>query len=183
MKRALLLAGAACALLPTACGGADDAPRPAAPVRLAITAPGDLGAVHEAEVEVRGTVRPANATVMVGGRRARVASGTWSAQVGLEAGVNLIDVLASAGRARPALTVVRVRRLIQVAVPDLVGATADDAQRQLEDLGLKAAVQQSGGGFFDELLGGKPRVCETDPAADAEVDPGATVQLLTAKRC
>jgi hypothetical protein len=181
--RVLLLAGAACALLLSACGGGGDRAQPVAPVRLAITAPGDLRAVRQPQVQVRGTVRPAGATVTVGGRRASVSGGSWNAQVGLEPGVNVIDVLASAGGARPALTVVRVRRLTTVQIPDLLGQDAGDAQRQLEDRGLKADVQQTGGGFFDGLLGGKPKVCETAPVAGGQVDPGSTVKLLTAKRC
>jgi beta-lactam-binding protein with PASTA domain len=128
-------------------------------------------------------VKPAGATVTVGGQPASVSGGTWRASVGLEPGVNVIDVLASAGGGRPALTAVRVRRLVEVAVPDLVGASEDDARRQLQDLGLKADVQRSGGGFFDSLLGGRPTVCETTPAAGEQVAPGSTVAVLTAKRC
>jgi hypothetical protein len=178
-----LLAGAACALLLSACGGSRR-PSPVAPVRVQITAPHDLAAVRDASVHVRGTVRPAGADVMVGGARASVAAGgAWSADVALEPGVNLVDVLASAGRAKPALTVVRVRRLMQVGIPDLHGASAQDARRQRADLGLKAEVQESGGGFFDELLGTKPKVCETDPPAGGQVDPGATVHVTVARRC
>jgi hypothetical protein len=180
--RSLLLAGAACALLLSACGG-NDPGAPIAPVRVAVTAPGDLSAVRADRVQVRGTVRPARATVTVGGARASVSGGTWSAGVALEPGVNLVDVLASAGRARPALTVVRVRRLIAVRVPDLVGDTVDDARQRLADAGLKGEFQDTGGGFFDELLGGKPQVCETDPAAGEQVDPGATVQVTVGRRC
>jgi hypothetical protein len=180
--RPLLLAGAACALLLSACGGGA---RPAAitPVRVQVTEPSDLRAVRVAGVRVRGTVRPAGATVTVDGARASVAGGAWSANVGHRPGVNLVDVLASSGRARPALTVVRVRRLIQVAVPDLTGSSVAVARRQLDDRGLKGAFQVSGGGFFDELLGGKPTVCQTDPVAGAQVDPGATVQVTVARRC
>jgi hypothetical protein len=180
--RPLLLACATCALLLSACGSGDR-PAPTAPVRVQVAQPGDLAAVRAAGVQVRGTVRPASATVTVGGARASVSGGAWSADVALEPGVNLVDVLASAGSARPALTVVRVRRLVAVEVPDVVGASVDDARRQLADRGLKGEFQQSGGGFFDELLGGRPQVCETDPAAGAQVDPGATVQVTVARRC
>ncbi|HMJ33537.1 MAG TPA: PASTA domain-containing protein [Baekduia sp.] len=181
--RPLLLSGAACALLLGACGGGDRPAATPAAVRVAVTEPGDLGAVRDASVRVRGTVRPATATVTVRGARASVSGGAWTADVDLEPGVNLVDVLASAGRAKPALTVVRVRRLIEVQVPDLVGDTVDEARGQLGDRGLKGEFQQSGGGFFDELLGGKPKVCATDPAAGAQVDPGATVQVTVARRC
>jgi hypothetical protein len=180
--RPLPLAGAACALLLSACGSGDRAAAPT-PVRVQVFEPGDLRSVRDASVRVRGTVRPASATVTVGGARARVSGGSWSADVGLEPGVNLVDVLASAGRARPALTVVRVRRLIEVEVPDLAGATVDEARRRLEDRGLKGQFRQSGGGFFDDLLGGEPKVCETDPAAGAQVDPGTTVQVTVGRRC
>jgi beta-lactam-binding protein with PASTA domain len=112
-----------------------------------------------------------------------VSGGTWSASVALQPGVNLVDVLASAGRARPALTVVRVRRLIEVRVPDLAGATVDQARQRLADVGLKARFQDTGGGFFDQLLGGTPQVCDTTPPAGRQVDPGATVQVTVGRRC
>ena len=180
--RPLLLAGAACALLLSACGGGNAA-APVAPVHLAVTAPGDLSAVRTDRVRVQGTVRPSSADVTVGGARASVSGGTWSASVALQPGVNLVDVLASAGRARPALTVVRVRRVIEVRVPDLAGDTVEEARKQLAAAGLKGQFQDTGGGFFDELLGGKPQVCDTVPAAGDQVDPGATVLVTVGRRC
>jgi hypothetical protein len=180
--RLSLFTGAACALLLGACGG-DKPAKPVAPVRLQVTAPGDLGTVRAASVEIRGTVTPASATVTVRGERAQVSGGAWSAQISVEPGVNVVDVLASAGRARPALTAVRVRRVIDAVVPDLVGLSADDAQSELSDANLKGELQTAGGGFFDELLGGSPEVCETDPGAGAHVDPGSTVVVQLARRC
>jgi hypothetical protein len=181
--RATILAGAACALLLSACGGSGAGTPPPAPVRLAVTAPGDLRTVRAATVQVQGTVRPASATVTVGGRPAAVAGGTFRATVGLTAGINVIDVLASDGAARPAATAVRVRRVVAVAVPVLTGQKPDDARRQLEALGLKADTQQSGGGFFDQLLGNSPKVCATDPPAGTQVDAGATVHVTVAPGC
>jgi hypothetical protein len=164
----------------TACGGSA---RPApAPVRLTIVAPSDLDTVHDDHVDVQGTVRPSTASVEVDGRRAPVAEGTFRATVSLEEGTNVIDVLASAGRARPALTAIRVRRQISVAVPDLVGASVDDARTRLRALGLKADVQREDG-IFDRLLPGSPQVCATDPAAGTQVDQGETVQILAARAC
>jgi hypothetical protein len=180
--RLLILAGAACALLLSACGGSD--PEPAGtPVRLAVTAPGDLASVRGGSVEIRGTVRPASADVTVRGEQAQVSGGSWSAQVTLEPGVNVVDVLASAGAARPAMTAVRVRRLVQVEVPDVTGLSADDAKSALRDAHLGADLQTARGGLFDELLGGDPRVCETAPAAGEKVDPGTTVVVTLARRC
>ena len=48
---------------------------------------------------------------------------------------------------------------------------------------LKGDLQTTNGGFFDELLGGKPEVCATDPSAGAHVDPGSTVVVQLARRC
>lgn len=181
--RLSLLAGAACALLLCGCGGSDDTATAVAPVRLQVTAPGDQDTVREESVEIRGTVKPASATVTVRGERADVSGGAWSAKVGLEPGVNVVDVLASAGRARPALTAVRVRRVVDVEVPDVVGFSADDARQELEDANLEPELQTEDGGFFDELIGGDPEVCETTPSAGAHVDPGSTVVVQLARRC
>jgi PASTA domain/Glucodextranase, domain B len=181
--RLTLLAGAACALLLCACGGGDQPATAVAPVRLQVTSPGDQDAVRSEGVEIRGTVTPSSATVTVRGQRADVAGGSWAAQVSLEPGVNVVDVLASAGRARPALTAVRVRRIVDVEVPEVTGLSADDARQELEDADLKAELQTEDGGFFDELLGGKPEVCQTSPTAGARVDPGSTVIVQLARRC
>jgi hypothetical protein len=180
--RLSFLTGAACALLLGACGG-DKPAKPVAPVRLLVTAPEDLGTVRTANVEIRGTVTPSTAAVTVRGERASVSDGAWSAQISVEPGVNVVDVLASAGRARPALTAVRVRRVVDVTVPDLVGLSADDAKSALSEAHLTGDLQTAGGGFFDELLGGSPEVCETDPSAGTHVDPGSTVVVQLARRC
>jgi hypothetical protein len=180
--RLSLLTGAACALLLSACGG-DKPAKPVGTVRLQVTAPQDLGTVRTASVEVRGTVTPSSARVTVRGERAQVSGGAWSAQINIEPGVNVVDVLASAGRARPALTAVRVRRVVDVVVPDLVGLSADDAKTALQDANLKGDLQTTNGGFFDELLGGSPEVCATEPSAGAHVDPGSTVVVQLARRC
>jgi beta-lactam-binding protein with PASTA domain len=103
--------------------------------------------------------------------------------VALAAGVNVIDVLASDGDARPALTAVRVKRIITVSVPDVRGLSPDDARKQLTAAGLKVDTQQTGGGLFDQLLGNSPRVCDTSPAAGDEVDAGATVTVTASRRC
>ena len=47
-------------------------------------------------------------------------------------------------------------------MPDLIGATRDDAIAQLDALGLRAEVQEEGD-LLDELLGGDWIVCESTP--------------------
>ena len=179
MTRRLPLAAAAVCALAGGCGG--DGPPPA-PVRLVVTAPSDMAIVRSASVVLRGRVRPASAVVTVRGHRATVAGGTFRATVALEPGTNVIDVLASAGSARPALTAIRVRRRVSVAVPDLVGVLAADVKARLTDLGLKADVKDRDS-IFDRLLPGDVVVCATDPKAGAEVDPGTTVHVDVSRRC
>jgi hypothetical protein len=179
MTRRLPLAAAAVCALAGGCGR--DAPPPA-PVRLVVTAPNDMQVVRAANVELRGTVRPASADVTVGGRHATVSGGTFRATVALEPGTNVIDVLASAGDARPALTALRVRRRVSVPVPDLVGLLASDVKARLTGAGLKADAQDRDG-LFGRLLPGDPTVCATDPKAGTEVDPGTTVHVDVSRRC
>jgi hypothetical protein len=175
---------AVAALLLASCGSAGDGggtPAPP-PVSLSISAPGDLAVVHDDHVDLQGTVRPASATVTVMGRRAAVSGGTFRATVRLEAGTNVIDVLASAGRARPALTAIRVKREVSVQMPDLVGQPVPDATRQLGDLGLEVEVDERDG-LFDRVLPGDPSVCETRPEAGEQVDPGEKVRIEASKSC
>jgi hypothetical protein len=180
--RPLLLAVAtgALAVLVGCGGGASPAPPS---VRLGITAPGDGGVVRGASVEVRGTVRPAGADVTVRGKAAEVDGTTFRARVALDPGVNVIDVLAGAGDARPALTAIRVRRVLTTSVPDVVGLAPDEARSRLEGAGLKVDAQQSGGGILDEILGRRLQVCDTAPAAGEQVDAGGTVVVTEARRC
>jgi beta-lactam-binding protein with PASTA domain len=177
--RPLALAAAAVCVLASGCGG--DGPAPA-PVRLQITAPPDEAVVRDAQVELRGTVRPATATVTVEGRRAAVSEGEFHATVGLAPGTNVVDVMASAGEARPALTAIRIRRRVTVDVPDVTGLVAADASAKLQALGLKAQVDDQDG-IFERLLPGKPLVCATDPELGASVDPGTSVRLIVSKQC
>src|SRR3954471_6014155 len=180
MRRRVPLAAVAACALAGGCGG--DAPAPA-PVRLDVTAPSDSAVVRAATVELRGTVRPASAVVTVRGERATVSGeGTFHASVRLAAGSNVIDVMASAGDARPALTAIRVRRRVSVEVPDLVGVLAADVKDRLAGTGLKAKVDDQDG-IFERILPGDPVVCATDPSAGEEVDPGTTVRVLVSRRC
>jgi beta-lactam-binding protein with PASTA domain len=102
--------------------------------------------------------------------------------VRLQPGTNLIDVVAGAHRARPAMVALRVRRQVSVAVPNLIGFTPSDAKDSLAGVGLEADVQEDGG-LLELLLPEDARVCQTDPAAGTNVDPGSTVHVFAAKRC
>jgi uncharacterized Zn-binding protein involved in type VI secretion len=182
MRRVVLLCAAALGAVSLAACGGDSPSHPRPPVRLAIAAPADGGVTRARSVELRGTVSPGSATVTVGGRRAAISGGSFRATVQLAAGTNVVDVLASAGSARPAMTAIRVRRVVPVAVPDLSGLSVTDARRRLGDLRLGTKVDEQGG-IFDSLFPGDPHVCSTDPAAGEDVDPGQTVTLLVARRC
>jgi hypothetical protein len=180
MRRRVPLAAVAACALAGGCGG--DGPAPP-PVRLDITAPNDQAVVRAASVELRGTVRPASAVVTVGGDRASVSGeGAFRATVKLAPGTNVIDVLASAGRARPALTAIRVRRRVSVVVPDVTGVLANDVEERLAAAGLKAKVEDQDD-IFERLLRGEPVVCATDPQSGTEVDPGRTIRVLVSRRC
>jgi hypothetical protein len=174
----LLLAG-----LGVAACGSDSSQEPGrAPVRVTLSEPADQSTVHTQSVELRGDVRPRGASVQVRGTHAPVHGGAFTASVPLEPGVNVIDVLASAPGARPALTAIRVRRQVVVTIPDLAGSSPSEAQGRLRDLGLEARTQDAGG-LFDELVPYDPVVCASDPKAGDRADVGSTVTLLTARLC
>jgi hypothetical protein len=163
------------------CGQDKPAPRPA-PVRLTVLAPVDGAVVRGTDVEVSGRVRPAGAVVTVLGRPVSVSGGTFSERVALDAGGNVIDVVASSPRARPAMVAVRIVRRLTVAVPDVVGGSEGDARAALADAGLVADIRNIGG-LFDQLLPVDARVCLTMPAPGAVVDRGATVEVDIARTC
>ena len=177
--KALLPPAAVCALLLAGCGG-DTKPGP--PVRLAVDSPSDQALTHESSVEVSGTVEPRGTSVTIEGRRAPVRAGRFSATVDLDPGTNIVDVFAGRRGSVPAMVALRVRREVDVRVPDLQGATPGDAEDALAGLGLQADVQKSSG-FLEFLLPEDARVCETDPAAGSRVPPGTTVTVFVAKLC
>ena len=166
----------------TGCGG-DDPPPPDPPaVKLTVEAPPDTATVKDDTVEVRGRVQPARAAVEVGGESAPVSSGAFSKTVKLDEGVNVIDVSATMPGRSAAFAALRVTFDPRVRVPDLTGVVDEEAAGKLDSLGLDVQLDAVGG-LFDELRSGPRRVCETDPPAGAEVDPGSTVTVKTAKRC
>jgi hypothetical protein len=167
------------------CGGDGERrpPRTPAAVDLKVSSPGDMTTVRAESVEVRGTVTPAHAAVLVLGQRAAVtAGGTFSATVPLQPGANVIDVMATASGRGPALTAFRVTREVPVIVPQLSGKTAEEVRAALGDLGLKAGIEE-GGGLLEDLLPGDPAVCTQDPEAGAQVRRGSSVHVVVSKSC
>jgi hypothetical protein len=186
MRAAPILVLACLATAAAGCGGEDPprAQRPAPAVALKVTTPDDLAVVRAETVEVRGTVEPAGAAVMVLGQRAPVSGGgTFSTTVPLEPGANVIDVMATAAGRGPALTAFRVTREVPVTVPDLDGKDVTDVEETLRGLGLVPEIETVGGGFLDELLPGEPAVCEQDPSPGTEVRRGTKVHVVVSKSC
>ena len=181
--RARLVLVTAC-LAVAGCGGGDDPPaqRALAPVVLELTEPADEAVVRTDSVRVAGTVSPAGAAVRVNGRAAEVEGAQFTAEVPLDPGANVIDVMASSRGRAPALAAVRVTRELLVEVPEVDGLAIEEAQRRLADAGLQAEIEEDGG-FFDELLPGEPAVCEQDPKAGSEVRRGSAVLLTVGKGC
>jgi hypothetical protein len=169
-------------LLVAGCGGDDPPKLPTEHVRLSVTAPVDRASVRRGTVDVQGRVTPQGAAVAVLGRPALVTDGRFTVVVPLEPGMNVIDVSATAPRRLPALTAVRVIRDVLVTVPSLTGLLEDELDARLEPLGLRADVSR-GGGLFDVLRGGDPRVCQQEPQAGARVRRGRVVDVIVAKKC
>jgi hypothetical protein len=156
-------------------------PRPVS-VRLAVDSPSDGARVTDSTASVSGTVSPAGSTVLVRGRRVTARGGSFSANVPLDPGANVVDVLASAPRARPTMTAVRVYRQLLVTVPDVSGDSPSDAVRALAARRLTAKVQDVGGPL-EFLVPSDRTVCDTQPPAGRQVPPGTAVQVHTAKLC
>lgn len=166
------------------CGGdaGDRAQRVLVPVALDVNAPADRAVVQSETVEVRGTVEPAGAVVRVLGEPADVSGGTFSAQVPLEPGANVIDVIATARGRGSAMTAFRVTREMPVKVPDLDGLEIPQLQERLSEAGLRADISERGG-LIEELLPGEPTVCEQNPEPGTEVRRGTTVQVEVGRSC
>jgi hypothetical protein len=165
--------------------GCGEEKRPAQPsehVRLQITGPPDGSTLRRGTAEVRGSVSPRSSAVTVLGRPALVSDGRFEVVVPLEPGVNVIDVMATAPRRLPTMTALRVTRDVLVTVPALAGLLEDEVKPRLEALGLEVDVER-GGGLFDVLRTGDPRVCEQEPEPGTRVRRGREVLVVVAKRC
>lgn len=170
-------------LLPVLAGCGEREREPALPaVRLTVSEPADAAELDASSVEVRGAVTPADARVRVNGADTEVVGGTFSADVALDAGANIIDIQAGAPRRPAAMAAVRVVRLVPVEVPDVIDLPVDDAVAELEGLGLEVDLEDAGGPF-EGLFPGDEGVCYTDPEAGDEARAGTTVRVGTAKAC
>lgn len=148
--------------------------RPRAPVRIELSTPADLAEVDDDTVEVSGSVVPASARVLVAGEQAEVDEGEFSATVALEAGANVIDVQAGAPLRAAAMTALRVVRVVPVEIPELGGASPEEAIEVLEALELVVKLNDTGD-LIDDVFFGAEGVCGTDPPAGELVRPGTTV--------
>lgn len=182
--RVAILTGAGAVILAVAgCGGhGPSSPKAEPRVRLQITAPSDTATVHRGTVDVRGRVAPATATVRVLGRPALVSDGTFTVVVPVDPGPNVVDVSASARGRRTALTAFRVTREQRIEVPDLQDVDVNDLEATLQALGL-VLEEERGGGFLDQFVPRRLRVCEQDPVAGTPVQRGATVRVMVARSC
>jgi hypothetical protein len=174
----------ACLATASGCGGDGNerAQRPLAPVKLNVNEPNDMAVVQSDTVEVQGTVEPAGATVRVLGDEAEVSGGTFRAQVALDPGPNVIDVIATARGRGTAMTAFRVTRELPVEVPDLDGLQVQEVEDKLSEAGLRPQIDQRGG-LIEELLPGEPAVCQQDPEPGTEVRRGTTVRVEVSKSC
>jgi len=174
----------ACLATAAGCGGdeSERAQRALTPVRLDVTEPADMAVVQSDSVAVEGTVQPAGASVRVLGRPADVSGGTFRADVALEPGPNVIDVIATARGRATAMTAFRVMRELPVEVPDLDGLEVREVEQRLADAGLKPDVDERTN-ILEEILPGEPAVCSQDPEAGTEVKRGTTVHVEVAKSC
>jgi hypothetical protein len=163
------------------CGAAK--PPAATPVKLSLTAPTDGSRVSSGSVTVTGTVSPVQARVLVLGQRVTVqADGSFSTDVLLSTGTNLIDVLASAPHAPAAMSAVRVVRYALETVPQVIGDSPSDAQAAIRAAGLVPKVVSSGSPF-NFLVPLSTQVCSTSPSAGTKLSPGSTVTVNTGKLC
>jgi hypothetical protein len=182
-KRLAVTAAAAitAAIVLGACGRS--AVHHVAPVQLSQLSPSDGARVSTDRITVSGTVKPEHASVMILGRRITPATdGHFSATVDLQVGTNLIDVIAAAKRARPALTALRVTRYVLISVPSVEGRGPRAAAAAIRAVGLVPKVEGSSDPF-SFLVPLSSQVCNQSPAAHAHVVPGTTVTLSVSKVC
>ena len=84
----------------------------------------------------------------------------------------MVDVIASAPRARPAMTTIRVVRYVLTLVPDATGESQKDAVAALRGDGLTPAVDGDDDPFAF-LIPIHKQVCGQSPAAEPESNRAA----------
>ena len=191
-RRAILSAAAACVSPPSA--SSRSAP-PSSRRAAATPAPG--AAARPADDRARratsrsstttgsrcsGSVRPScgdrDGRGQAGERRRRARSGRRSRS---SEGTNVIDVLASAGRARPALTAIRVRRDVSVRGPrPRRRCRADDARKQLQTPRAEGRRPARATASSTACSPARPQVCATDPRPARRSTAATTVRLVAA---
>jgi Glucodextranase, domain B/PASTA domain len=147
-----------------------------------LTGPTDETRVTDSSVVVRGTVSPSTATVTILGQRVAVSNGSFTTQVPLTPGTNIIDVLAGAPEAVAAMDAVRVYRQALVQVPNVSGDSPGDAQQRLRTDGFVAKTHSTDG-FLDSLLPISDGVCGTTPPAGRSLPPGSTITIVESVNC
>jgi Glucodextranase, domain B/PASTA domain len=162
--------------------GADARPGTSPRVKLDLAAPADGGMLRAESVEVRGTVEPSGAAVVVAGQPAKVDGGTFTATVALQPGGNVIDVTASSPGHRPASDALRVVRDMRVELPKLAGYDEADAFSRLKELGLRP-VEERTDNWLQRLIPGDVNVCATAPRDGTLVQPHSRVTVLVSRNC
>jgi hypothetical protein len=148
-----------------------------------ITSPADGARVSTATAAVTGTVSPPGATLLILGHPVPLGrGGAFSTEVPLAPGTNLVDVLAGAPHAQPAMSAITIVRYVLVGVPSVAGEGPRVAAAQIRAAGLVPDVKPSGNPF-DFLLPVPDQICATNPSAGTRVTPGSTVTLITGKLC
>jgi hypothetical protein len=159
---------------------------------MTVVTPRDGADLREADVLVKGTVTPPDATVRVQGRAARVRNGVFQASVPVERGKNEIEVVAEAGGKEIARERLAIKRLAPAAVaaariahsyngrvPHIRGERLDIVRSAFRQIGLDHL----------EVKLGKSRiepegwaVCGSRPPAGDRPERGKRIVLLVAKR-
>ena len=113
-----------------------------------------------------------------------MSGGTFRAQVALEPGANVIDVIATArGRGAGDDGVPRDARDAGRRCPTSTGSRSQEVEERLVRRRAAAPTSPSAADLIEELLPGEPAVCEQDPEPGTEVRRGTTVRVEVAKSC
>lgn len=183
LRVALLRAVTATAAAVLVCACGRTAPRHAAPVKLTLSSPTDGARVEASAATIAGVVSPRGARVLVVGQAVKPgAGGSFSTTVSLAPGTNLIDVIASAPNAQPAMTALRVVRFVPVIVPTVTGESPSDAAAAIRRAGLKPELHGDSDPFAF-LLPFSEQVCSQSPDGGTQVNPNTTVAISLGKLC